>query len=401
LEGGDEVIIQKVIDLNMSDYLLGKMRDIEQPHIQFEASWCVANICLGHHNQVNRMMEKGLVESVFKVLCNPYEKIFEQGAWIVAQVSSLDLEYQIKLLEANIPSLIANSMLHTKDPKIKKYTVWALSNLVRGEYQDPSIDYYFTALTKVLLESNDVEIIHYCLEPIYDRLNPIKCILFLRQGIIKKLAELTELKYDSVLDPLLKIFRYLSYQSDDDESYCKALIEFGVVDTLLAWLKKGDLKEDYINDCLYILSNITFGPEPFIQKVFKSREVFDMISQFAVHHNPEVRSGALYTICNSTHNGTPDRKMDLIRIGMFDLLHQNFNFEGLDTPTILLMLEAIENLLQTASTQQNGAQVMEEVMNKLEEIGIFEDLESCLNHESNAIYQRAYNLMENFFDIED
>jgi len=60
----------------------------EYPHLMLEACWCCANISTGTTNQIEKLMEKGLVSNLIKLLsCNAGE-IFEQASWCVANIAA-------------------------------------------------------------------------------------------------------------------------------------------------------------------------------------------------------------------------------------------------------------------------------------------------------------------------
>ncbi len=87
-------MIQKVIDLNLMPVLIQLMGEITEPHLILESSWCVVNLALGDSNQIEHMVANGLYKATHKVICNPKEKIFEQAAWIIANVSSEDEKHK-------------------------------------------------------------------------------------------------------------------------------------------------------------------------------------------------------------------------------------------------------------------------------------------------------------------
>lgn len=87
LQEGNKEIIQKVFDLNLVPVLIQLMQESDQAHLVLESSWCIVNLALGGEMQLGHMVESGLYQATHRVICSKHEKLFEQGAWIIANIS--------------------------------------------------------------------------------------------------------------------------------------------------------------------------------------------------------------------------------------------------------------------------------------------------------------------------
>jgi hypothetical protein len=83
----DTKLIQQVIDMNLIPILMEHLKNTEHPHLMLEATWCVANLSYGTTSQIDTMVKKGLFDSLKMIMSSPHEKIFEQGAWAVGNIS--------------------------------------------------------------------------------------------------------------------------------------------------------------------------------------------------------------------------------------------------------------------------------------------------------------------------
>jgi len=84
----DHILIQKVIDMNIIPILLSHLKNVNEPHLMLEATWCVANLSFGSESQINSMVKKGLLDSLKAIITNKYERIFEQGAWAIGNIAA-------------------------------------------------------------------------------------------------------------------------------------------------------------------------------------------------------------------------------------------------------------------------------------------------------------------------
>lgn len=83
-----EDILQTVIDYNILPILISHIKNTSQPHLMLESAWCIANLCTGNESHIRSLTSKGLLEALPIILRSNYLRIFEQGAWAVANISA-------------------------------------------------------------------------------------------------------------------------------------------------------------------------------------------------------------------------------------------------------------------------------------------------------------------------
>lgn len=372
------------------------MENFEQPHIQFEAAWCVATIATGYRAQIEFLVSKGLFKALSAVLCNPYEAIFEQGAWIVANVAAEDFKYKKEILSNMGQTMLVNKLNTTKDVKVIKYTVWALSNLLRGgnfHYCQLVISPIFM---KIISEQNDIEILSNCLIPIADIMNDHLVEVMTKTRYLRRLRELTKFKYNSIVEPLVKIFRHFS--SSSDERHVNELIENKIIDEVFVWLADDKISDLVKREILWMLSNITVGPDPHIGVVLKSKEHYDLVAKFCYHENLKLRKEALFCLCCVTNQGTFQRKRGLIKNNIFKVIGDNLDVVGHSGETLAIMIEAMGNILKSEKTM---AEHFDEILLVLEDLGIFDKLENLERHDDNVVYLKVCELIENYLGEEE
>lgn len=387
--------IQKVLDLNLSTNLIQFMKDKEQTHIQLEAAWCVAQIATGYRAQIQFLVSKGLFPALAIVLSSPHEVIFEQGAWIVANVAAEDYKYKNGMIEAMCHVMLIEKLGKAKEEKVVKYSVWALSNLFRGgefQYLQMQVSPFFL---KILMEQNDVEIISNCLIPVADIMNANLVAIIHKANLMQRFYEISKFKYNTILEPLIQILRHFS--SSTDEMYSQLLIDHNFIDKFFEWLNDKDISSNLKREILWILSNITVGSDPQIGSVLKSKQHYDLLLKFCYDEDIKMRKEAIFCLCCVTNKGSFQRKRGLIKNNIFGVMNDNFCY-GHSSETICIMLEALGNIL---GTEKSMGEHYEEVLLKLEDIGVFDNLEKLQRHDSNSVYTMVCGLIENYLGEDD
>jgi len=98
-----------------------------------EATWCIANISVGQSNHIDSLISKGLFPILLAALSCPHEKIYEQAAWAVGNISADNQTYRIEMRKLGYAQVLTKKILHSQDFDLVKYSNWALSNLCRGD----------------------------------------------------------------------------------------------------------------------------------------------------------------------------------------------------------------------------------------------------------------------------
>lgn len=109
------------------------MADWEQLHVVKEATWCIANISVGQSNHIDSLVNKGLLKLLYDTLNCSHDKIYEQAAWAVGNISADNPKYRIQMRKMDFPKVITQKILDSSNFDLVKYSTWALSNLCRGE----------------------------------------------------------------------------------------------------------------------------------------------------------------------------------------------------------------------------------------------------------------------------
>lgn len=152
--------IQPVIDLNLPQKLIEYMDCEKYPHLILESTWCCCNISTGTSSQIQRLIDKGLIAKLVKLLyCNSSE-IFEQAAWCVANIAADCNKFKDILITNGACKPLSERIIQSNDLKTIKNSTWSLANLCRGKNSmNEELFCASGAFIKVLLTLEDNETI--------------------------------------------------------------------------------------------------------------------------------------------------------------------------------------------------------------------------------------------------
>lgn len=183
--------------------------------------------------QIRHMVESGLYLATHKVICSKHEKLFEQAAWIIANISQEDDKHKVEFqkLGCHYPLI---EKIHSSDPvkdfDLLKYTVWSLSSLVKSSKicnSNEFNDYLVIPFVKILLTQNDPEMLSNSLSAIASLMDDRQSSNIVSSGLLTRLQHICQLEYTSIIEPISKILAYISSGNDQ---FLDAICENNLID---------------------------------------------------------------------------------------------------------------------------------------------------------------------------
>eukprot|EP00475_Leptophrys_vorax_P040702 TRINITY_DN7588_c0_g1_i2.p1 TRINITY_DN7588_c0_g1~~TRINITY_DN7588_c0_g1_i2.p1 ORF type:complete len:355 (-),score=84.73 TRINITY_DN7588_c0_g1_i2:122-1186(-) len=231
---------------------------------------------------------------------------------------------------------------------------WTLSNLCRGKPQ-PAFDQVVPALPVLahLLFSKDDEVLAdacWALSYISDDNGPenAKIQAVVRAGVCKRLVELLFHRSNDVKTPAL---RTIGNVVTGDDLQTQLILNCNCLSGLKHLLeneKKGIRKE-----ACWTISNITAGNRDQIQQVINAR-IFPILINLLRTAEFDIKKEAVWALFNATSGGSPDQIRYLVYQGcispLCDLL------ECSDSRTVIICLEALENILKVGELECSNVQ---------------------------------------------
>lgn len=340
-------------------------------------------------------MSKGLFEILPKILNSKFEKIFEQGAWAVGNISADEGSFKETMLKYNVLDPLAAKILTTNDPEILKYSNWALCNLVFGTSKNLKKRIALTALIKIVMTQNDLDMLAESFKAILDLTDESIIQILIDSRVVNRIFELINPNNKVILYTLLQI---LSFVTNGTDRETQVIIDCGGVETIFQLLDDPGLEQLCRRECLWIISNILVGTFDQMKFVFNNPRWVDSIFRHCTHENQKVKREAIWCICNSTKNGDLSHIKLLVDKGILKLFYLNLDMQ-MESNMLKTILEGINHILRWGipenKDEPNGFQAY------FENEGLIDRLEQLQYHPTLAVYQYVSNIIETYFKVHD
>ena len=386
-----------MIDANAVPRIIQLLDFNDMPDIQYESAWCITNIATGSRDQVQCLVEKGVIPKLAVLMKNEKNKLKNQAIWALGNISGECIEYRDTVINYGIIPTLVNTLLATKDIEILKNGSWALLNFIRGK---PVPDYEkikcaIPAFCNLILKNDDKEIlVDSCwgLTTLSEN-SSNRLEVFTNNNILPRLVQL--LSSSVHLAIIFHALRCIGTILVGKEAETQLAINAGVVPAL-AHLMDHD-KSSMRKEVAWAISNITADSSTQLQVVMDAGLITKLV-KVAINDSFEVRREAIWCLSNGTISCNTIQLKKLVEAEIVEALCSILVSN--DARTIAISLEGLSTILEKAKAQISDAYV-EEITMRIEKCNGLTRLENLQTHANTHIYQKAIQIIEGYFGVED
>ncbi|SCU93132.1 LAFA_0F14862g1_1 [Lachancea sp. 'fantastica'] len=391
--------IDTVIQSGVVPNLVNFMNENQPEMLQLEAAWALTNIASGSSDQTKVVVEAGAVPLFIQLLYSGSVEVKEQAIWALGNVAGDSTGYRDYVLSCGAMQPILSLFDLSKTSLIRTAT-WTLSNLCRGKKPQPDWSVVSQSLPTLakLIYSMDTETLvdaSWAISYLSDGpANNIQAVIDAR--IPKRLVELLNHQSTLVQTPALRAVGNIVTGND---LQTQVVINSGVLGALRNLLTS--TKESIRKEACWTISNITAGNTDQIQAAIDANLIPPLVKLLDVA-DYKTKKEACWAISNASSGGL--QKPDIIRYlvsqgcikPLCDLL------DIADNRIIEVTLDALENILKMgeADKEARGLHINENA-DYIERAGGVEKIFKCQQNENEKIYEKAFNIIEQYFGEDD
>jgi len=391
--------IQEVIDSGIILKLIELLANEAYKNIWFDSVWALTNVAIGNSDQVQVLVDKGIVTALVNLMDHAQGDTLDQAIWALGNIAADCVIFRNLVLQSGVIPKIVKFLKENKENKTySKNGVWTLSNLCRSKPK-PDIALFndafqiFADAVNDPTNSEQIEILEEALHGLSFLSEGDDYLIqqVIDSGVVPKVVVLMDHPHFLICYPSVLIVGNLCTGNDEQ------------LDTLLSYDPISRLGEKLLSpkkmlrkNALWALSNIGAGTQSQVQQLLNHEVVMKSVVNLTNDVNKDVKREATFVMSNMVNTGTSEQRKHMIELGFFSTLVEMLKED--DARTLVVVLEGLGHFLDYGKDDAGGENL---VVVQFETLGGLTRLEDLQSHPNETVYVKALDLLEKYFDVEE
>lgn len=383
--------VEEVLQAGALEHFARFLKHFANPTMVFEAAWTLTNIASTDKTRV--VVDAGIVPDLVALLTHGQANIREQAAWCLGNIAGDSYHLRDLVLQAGALEGLVMNLNEPGSNSLLSNVAWTVSNLCRGKPApdlrliSPAVGPLATLLRRDVSQEVLVDTL-WALSYLADGENE-RIQVVMDTGVTPTLVSKLETADTQVLTPLVRTLGNFVTGTDQQT---QAVLDAGVLPYMTKLVEHPN--KNLRKEACWLLSNIAAGSHDQLNSIFQYHDLLERVVELARTDRWEVRKEALWVVCNMFTTGQDNHVRSLVQGGGFTALAEALS-NGTDTKILVVVLEAVEEVLKLGSRLDLPYTTM------FDELGGLDKLEQLQEHQSEEIYEKSVELLEQYFGVEE
>lgn len=388
-----------ILRTDVLPYIVELAKRDDQPYLQIECNWTLANFCSRSEHIIRKVVEKGVIPIFLQNVSKLSLKLAEQALWGIGNLAAESSEYFELLHSHNALAMLVTLYEKVKldNKSIARSIIWAASNLCRGRPVPPAekTSCALQMFVEVLKETDRDETRINCVWSIRSIAlkMPDGPEQLMNHNILPKLVDLLHSAQVQILQPCLGIVGHFTAQRHDK---INQLVKLGIISGLENVLSTHVKSIKKV--ALMVLANIASSDVDCVEQILSCPSILMTVFNLATCDFPELAENSIWVLGNMCITGSFRQVERLLDLNLLGVINHVLNSTNPTESLLCLLCDSLQGICKSA--QSESEQHFDKLMEAIEKEGMLEPLEALQDSHSSLVYQKSNALITEYFQTE-